>query len=279
MEHQARPRFEVSFDLALRTVFAIQFVVVVVFLHQHLRYSSQSPPLPYNYLRCLFFSQLGVLVTVLTLKLRAGVPEVTPLIEFRGYHDICVLLHYPSALYVLTFFGDLCALFALLFSTAVTKRLWTSGASVSANRFGYIVNSYLLILSAATFATCIANNTMVKMHAHTLPIILSCWVWPLIFIAGWLESPQERRYFKVTMWIAVFVTVCLLKDMLIGIALFHPHITLFIDPAVDYVWLLQFLISGCCLYRAQSKGAEFAQLPILVSHAKARPPSDDLESS
>jgi hypothetical protein len=161
----------------------------------------------------------------------------TPLIDWYGYNNICIVFDTKPSTYIAPVYWFFVGYLLVRYAIEDTKRV------VKLPHIGTMVKviSYtanvLLVMVAAFFSVCLAIGPGENMVAHTIPFVALVLVFPLVFTMHCLQSKERSLGYIAA--IAVFGVISLLNATCILTALVtHRHLPVSIAQPIDILWLL-----------------------------------------
>jgi hypothetical protein len=225
----------------------LMFEPAVVFLNfapWFLNPNNPIAPRPERFFHASVHSFIAMVVTgtILTTYFSSIDFAHTPLMDWYGYNNICIVFDTKPSTYISPVYWFFVGYLLVRYAIEDTERMLKStsiGPVVKA--ISYAAN-VLLVLVAAFFSICLAIGPDDNMVAHTVPFVALVLAFPLIFTMHCLQR-QERSIWYVSAIVA-FVVLSLLNATFILTALAtHNHLPASIAQTVDILWLL-FAISA-----------------------------------
>ena len=199
---------------------------------------------PERFFRASIHSFLAMVMTgaILTTLFSSIDYAHTPLIDWYGYNNICILFDTKPSTYISPvywfFIGHLLVRYAIE-DTKRTLQLTHIGTVLKA--FSYATN-VLLVLSAAFFSLCLAVGPGESMAIHTVPFVVLILTFPGVFITHALKC-HDRPIWYISA-VVTFTVLSLLNAAFISTALItHNHLPVSLAQTVDMLWLLSALLA------------------------------------
>jgi hypothetical protein len=214
-------------------------VIFLNFKPWFLNPNHPTPPQPERFFKASIHSFLAMVITgaILTTVFSGIDYTHTPLIDWYGYNNICIVFDTKPSTYISPVYWFFVGYLLVRYAIEDTRRV------VQLTQIGPIVKavSYaanvILVLVAAFFSLCLAIGPSDNMFAHTVPFVALVLAFPLVFVMHCLQH-QERSPLYIAA-VITFTVLSFLNATFILIALVtHHHLPVGIAQTVDILWLL-----------------------------------------
>jgi hypothetical protein len=214
-------------------------VIYLNFKPWFLNPNHPTPPQPERYFKASIHSFLAMIATgaILTTFFSGLDYSHTPLIDWYGYNNICIVFDTKPSTYISPVYWFFVGYLLVRYAIEDTRRvvqLPHIGPMLKA--ISYAAN-VILVLVAAFFSLCLAIGPSDNMFAHTVPFVALVLAFPLVFVMHCLQQKARSPLYIAA--VATFAVLSLLNATFISIALItHHHLPVSIAQTVDILWLL-----------------------------------------
>jgi hypothetical protein len=214
-------------------------VIFLNFAPWFLNPNHPTPPRPERFFQASIHSFLAMVATgtILTAYFSGIDYAHTPLIDWYGYNNICIVFDTKPSTYISPVYWFFVGYLLVRYAIEDTKRVvQLTGIGPIVKAISYAAN-VILVLVAAFFSLCLAIGPGDNMIAHTVPFVALVLAFPFVFVMHCLQ--YEERSILYVAAVTAFVVLSLLNVAFILIALTtHNHLPVRIAQTVDILWLL-----------------------------------------
>ena len=192
------------------------------------------PPAPEVYFQAAIHVFVAMIITgaIVTIGWANIDYEHTALMDWYGYNNVCLVFDEPPSKYVMPTFWFLTGYFVVRYAVSDSQRIWQiRHISYEVKVFSQIAD-ILLILVSGFFSVCLSVGPSDDMVAHTVTFICLILIFPLVFIAHWMQAEDQSMIY--TLAVVFYAALCCVKAALDIYALTRTHLDARYAQFIDF---------------------------------------------
>lgn len=214
-------------------------VIYLNFKPWFLNPNQPTQPQPERYFKASIHSFLAMVATgVILTTFFSGIDYAhTPLIDWYGYNNICIVFDTKPSTYIAPVYWFFVGYLLVRYAIEDTRRVvQLPHIGPRLKTVSYLAN-ILLVIVAAFFSLCLAIGPSDNMFAHTVPFVALILAFPLVFVMHCLQHEERAPLYIAA--VIIFAVLSLLNATFILTALItHHHLPVGVAQTVDILWLL-----------------------------------------